>query len=87
MPFPSRRERDFVWRFTTKPRDCDLHFEPTFDGALREILEACREACEARRNAPEGTPEWHKRTGEILAYAKMTNVFSQLQDTMLEQEH
>jgi hypothetical protein len=87
VPFPSRRERDSVWRNAPGPGERELGVELTLDRAQREILEACREACEARRNAEEGTPEWHKRTGEILAYARMTNVFSQLQDAIHEQEH
>jgi hypothetical protein len=48
--------------------------------SLRDILLACQQACVARRSAAEGGPEWHKSTGEILAYGKLTRVLCNLQD-------
>jgi MEDS: MEthanogen/methylotroph, DcmR Sensory domain len=47
--------------------------------SLQEIVLACAESCAARRDSPEGSVEWHKRTGEILAYGKLTNVLDKLQ--------
>jgi hypothetical protein len=55
-----------------------LDFHCFVEACLREILAACQEAHEARRSVPEGSEEWHKLTGEILAYGKMTHVFYQL---------
>jgi hypothetical protein len=47
---------------------------------LKDILKYCGEVIEARRKAPEGSPEWHKRTGEILACAQLTSSISELED-------
>jgi hypothetical protein len=47
--------------------------------ALDEILTFCIEACAERQAATEGSPEWHKRTGEILAYGKMTHALAKLE--------
>jgi len=64
------------------------HFDlpEAVEHALRDILDACQQACEARRCALEGSPEWYKRTGEILAYGKMTHVFSSLQQRLLARD-
>jgi hypothetical protein len=45
---------------------------------LDEIFAFCSHACDARQTACEGSAEWHKRTGEILAYARMTSLLSRL---------
>jgi len=50
--------------------------------ALAEIFAFCANAYEARESACEGSAEWHKRTGEVLAYARMTSLLSRL-----EQQH
>jgi hypothetical protein len=47
--------------------------------ALQEILVVCAEAVALRQRAAEGSVEWHKRTGEILACGKMTTLFDRLQ--------
>jgi len=46
---------------------------------LDEILSFCADACTAREEAEKGSAEWHKRTGEILAYARMTCSLSKLE--------
>jgi hypothetical protein len=46
---------------------------------LDEIFAFCADACDARRTAFQGSAEWHKRTGEILAYARMTSLLSRLE--------
>jgi len=48
-------------------------------GALDQILTFCGDACTAREEAEEGSAEWHKRTGEILAYGRMTYSLSKLE--------
>jgi hypothetical protein len=55
-----------------------LDFHCFVETCLREILAACQEAHEARRSVPKASEEWHKLTGEILAYGKMTHMFYQL---------
>lgn len=55
--------------------------------SLRDILLACQQACVARRSAAEGGAEWHKSTGEILAYGKLTQVLCNLQDCVRVQNH
>lgn len=47
--------------------------------ALREILVVGAKALASRRLATEGSAEWHKRTGEILACGKLTALFDRLQ--------
>jgi hypothetical protein len=47
--------------------------------ALQEILAVCAEALASRRCAAEGSVEWQKHTGEILACGKLTNLFDRLQ--------
>ena len=47
--------------------------------ALDEILTFCADAYTAREEAKEGSAEWHKRTGEILAYGRMTFSLSKLE--------
>ena len=47
--------------------------------SLQEVLLLCQQARAARQAAAEGSAEWHKRTGEILACAKLTKLLSQLQ--------
>jgi chaperonin cofactor prefoldin len=47
--------------------------------ALDEILNLCGQALSERDRADEGSAEWHKRTGEVLAYAKMTSVLDKLE--------
>jgi hypothetical protein len=51
----------------------------TIEKALRGILAACEESCAERRGAVPGSAEWHKRSGEILAYGKLTHVLHELQ--------
>jgi hypothetical protein len=46
---------------------------------LDEIFAFCSDACDARQTACEGSAEWYKRTGEILAYARMTSLLSRLE--------
>jgi hypothetical protein len=53
--------------------------ERVVERSLREILVACQEAHAARCSASEGSEEWHRHTGEILAYGKLTHVFCHLQ--------
>jgi hypothetical protein len=45
---------------------------------LEEILEFCSYAVDAQRAACVGSAEWHKRTGEILAYASMIALLSKV---------
>jgi len=47
---------------------------------LNEIHAFCSDACDARQAAREGSAEWHKRTGEVLAYARMTAMLSMLEE-------
>jgi hypothetical protein len=51
---------------------------------FREILVACGEATVARQSAPVGGPEWQKRTGEILAYGRVTHVLDRLKNLTVE---
>jgi len=37
-------------------------------------------------SAAEGSAEWHKRTGEILACGKLTNVLCNLQESIRAQD-
>jgi hypothetical protein len=53
--------------------------------SLREILLVCQEACAARQTAVKDSAEWHKRTGEILACAKLTDVLLKLQQRLRAQ--
>jgi len=46
---------------------------------LDEIFAFCSDAWDARQSAHENSAEWHKRTGEILAYARMTSLLSRLE--------
>ena len=50
--------------------------------ALDEILNFCGQALSERDNTEEGSPEWQKRTGEILAYGKMTSALDRLEDAL-----
>jgi hypothetical protein len=52
--------------------DCSL--KDRIQEALETILAFCADAYDARENACEGSAEWHKRTGEVLAYARMTSL-------------
>jgi hypothetical protein len=47
---------------------------------LQEISEFCSDAIDAQSAACEGSAEWHKRTGEILAYAMMTALLSRIEE-------
>ena len=47
--------------------------------ALQEIHHFFGDAYDARRAARENSAEWHKRTGEALAYARMTALLSMLE--------
>jgi hypothetical protein len=58
----------------------------TILGHPRAILLVCAEACAARRSAAEGSAEWHKRTGEILACGKLPNVLCNLQESIRAQD-
>ena len=53
---------------------CDV--QSIIERSLEEVLSLCQDAAAARRCATEGSAEWHKRTGEILACAKFTSVLS-----------
>jgi len=53
----------------------DTHVEEV----LFDILVASQAAGSARQLAAEGTAEWYKRTGEILAYGRLTHLFCRLQ--------
>ena len=53
---------------------------------LSQIMLACEEACAARLTTAEGSAEWHKRTGEILAYGKATSLLCRLQAALPQQE-
>ena len=46
---------------------------------LEEISAFCSDAFDAQRAACVGSAEWHKRTGEILAYAMMTALLSRIE--------
>jgi hypothetical protein len=48
--------------------------------ALEEISAFRSEALDAQRAACVGSAEWHKRTGEILAYAMMTALLSRIEE-------
>ena len=50
---------------------------------LDEIFAFCSDACDARQSACAGSAEWYKRTGEILAYARMTALLSRLEEPTL----
>jgi hypothetical protein len=50
----------------------------TLTVGLREVLQACEDACCRRRSAPRGSAEWHKSTGEILAYGRLTYTLEKL---------
>ena len=57
----------------------NLQSQPDFFGeqvkqALDEIFALCGDACDALKVAHEHSAEWHKRTGEVLAYARVTSV-------------
>jgi len=54
--------------------------------ALRQIILACEDACAAKLIAPQGSAEWCKRTGEILAYGKVTSMLCRLQTAIPPQE-
>jgi hypothetical protein len=56
-----------------------LDVQRVVDRSLRQILLVCEEACAARQAAPKDSPEWYKRTGEILAYGKLTSILCELQ--------
>jgi hypothetical protein len=60
-------------------RSNSKEFEQLAGKALREILRYCHQASEARQSVPEESPEWHKRTGEILAFGKLTKVLNELE--------
>ncbi len=47
---------------------------------LKEILDYCGEVMDSRQQAAEGSAEWHKRTGEILACARLTSLLWELED-------
>jgi hypothetical protein len=47
---------------------------------LEEISAFCSDAFDAQCAAGEGSPEWHKRTGEILAYAMMTALLLRIEE-------
>jgi hypothetical protein len=47
--------------------------------ALEEISALCSDAFDAQRAACVGSAEWHKRTGEILAYAMITTLLSRVE--------
>jgi hypothetical protein len=57
----------------------DEDLGPTVERALEQIVVACGEACAARKSLPADSVAWHKSTGEILAYGKLTNVLDKLQ--------
>lgn len=80
----SRQSSNSCLQSQSRPHHFDL--PEAVEHALRDILDACQEACEARRCALEGSPEWHKRTGEILAYGNMTHIFSSLQQRLLTKD-
>jgi hypothetical protein len=69
--------------------------EPLLECSLKErireglemILAFCADACEARENACEGSAEWHKRTGEVLAYARMTSLLSRVEEAANRASH
>ena len=68
------------------PSAARLDMQAVVEHSLQEILLVCAEACTARRSAPEGSAEWHKRTGEILACGKLTNVLYNLQESIRAQD-
>lgn len=77
MSHPFSRQASHSFSQPRSGPDCpDL--ENALERALREVLVACQQACEARRGVPQDAPEWHKRTGEILAYGRFTRVLSDL---------
>ena len=49
--------------------------------ALDLISQFCSDAFDAQNTASEGSAEWHKRTGEILAYALMTALLLRIEET------
>jgi hypothetical protein len=54
------------------------HLDAHVEDVLFDILVASQEAGTARQSAAEGTAEWYKRTGEILAYGRLTHLFCRL---------
>jgi hypothetical protein len=62
------------------PSDLNNLLEQSF----REVLLTCQDACAARQSAVEGSAEWYKCTGEILACGKLTKVLSKLHEDLLE---
>ncbi len=52
--------------------------------ALDEIHAFCADAWDARQAARQGSAEWQKRTGEILAYARMTSLLAMVEEATSE---
>ena len=47
---------------------------------LLEVTITCwDDAWKARENALEDSAEWHKRTGELLVYARMTSLLTEIE--------
>jgi DcmR-like sensory protein len=53
---------------------------------LKDILDYCGEVMVERRRAATGSAEWHRRTGEILACARLTSLVSRLEDWQQSEE-
>jgi hypothetical protein len=62
-----------------KPLDQQGLIVTEVEVVLEEIFAFCSDAFDAQRAACVGSAEWHKRTGEILAYAVVTALLSRIE--------
>ena len=73
---PSLTEKPWMVYPRSAKRDNTVDLALTV--GLREVLQACEEACGRRRSATPGSAEWHKSTGEILAYGRLDYTLEKL---------
>lgn len=81
MPYPSISE-DCGSLLQPELSVAQMDVHDIVERSLREVLLICEQACATRQTAPEGSPEWYKRTGEILACAKLTSVLCRLEQSV-----
>jgi hypothetical protein len=85
MPYPSISE-DCGSLSQLEPSVAQTDVHDIVERSLREVLLICEQACATRQSAPEGSPDWYKRTGEILACAKLTSVLCKLEQGIRAQD-
>lgn len=66
------------WTGSRQPAKRHQMLDLAITVGLREVLLACADACGRRRSAPPGSAEWHKSTGEILAYGRLDYTLEKL---------